>query len=304
MRICSLLPSATEIVFALGLGDHLIGVSHACDFPREARKRPVLTRSLRGRERATHDIPVHGVSMAGVASTPSYALDGDLLRALEPDLILTQDICDVCAIGSNTVFEVTARVLGYAPEFLTIRAAGLEDILQNILATGSAAGAEEPADRYVEGLRARIETARAAAAGAGQPKRVLGLEWARPLMVAGLWIPELVEIADGAHGLTGPGECSRRVGWDEIVDFAPQAVLFMPCGYDMARARAELTSVEAAPEWATMPASRAGEVYMFDGRVPSRYGPRIVDVLEAFAEILHPRRFAPRWRGTLYEAVG
>ena len=301
MRICSLLPSATEIVFALGLGDHVVGVSHTCDFPPEAQKLPVLTQSLQDRSVASTAIPVHGVSESGVSPAPSFALDDDLLRRLRPDLILTQDICDVCAIGSDTVFEVAARVLSYSPEFLTIQATGLEDIFHSFGAVGRAAGVEERAEECVAGLRSRIAAVRAGAADTDPSRRVLCLEWAQPLRAAGLWTSESVQVAGGVHGLTVPGERSRKVEWAEVVDFAPDVVLFMPCGYDMSRSFEELAVIATGPEWATLPAVLAEEVYVFDGRVPSRHGPRAVDVLEAFAEILHPQRFAPRWRSILYQ---
>ena len=301
MRICSLLPSATEIVFGMGLGDHVVGVSHTCDFPHEATKLPVLTQSLRKPTSVTNAVPVHGVSQSGVSPAPYFALDGDLLGQVRPDLILTQDICDVCAIGSDTVFEVATRALRYSPEFLTIQAAGLEDILGNILAIGNAAGIEGRAEQLVAGLSSRIEAVLALAVETQAPKRVLCVEWAKPLRAAGLWTSESVQLAGGVPGLTQPGERSRKVGWDEVVDFSPDVVLFTPCGYDIPRSFQELATIAAEPQWAGLPAVRAGEVYVFDGRVPSRHGPRAVDVLEAFAEILHPQLLTARWHDILYQ---
>ncbi len=298
MRICSLLPSATEIVFALGLGQDLVGVSHTCDFPAQAQGLPVLTQSLRNPANGSSATPVHGVSEEGATSGPVFALDGDLLRKLRPDLVLTQDICDVCAIGSNTVFEVAAKTLGYTPRFLTIRAAKLRDILCNIMDIGQAAGAEEEARGLVDSLQKRIEEVRACA---GANRRVLCVEWAKPLRAAGLWTAECIELAGGVHGLVEPGERSRRVLWEEVATFAPQVILIMPCGYDLARSGMELASLSAEPAWSSLPAVQSGEVYVFDGRAPSRHGPRVVDVLEAFAEIVNPERFAPRWRGSLYQ---
>jgi iron complex transport system substrate-binding protein len=248
-------------------------------------------------------VAIHRVSATGVAPMPVYALDSELLRALRPDLILTQDICDVCAIGSNTVFEVTTKTLGYSPQFVTIQAAGLEDILQSILEIGRACNVEAAAERYVVGLRTRIGAVRAGVVYAGRPKRVLCLEWTRPLMAAGLWTADLVDIAGGYQNLTQPGGKSRTLGWDDLLEFEPEQLLFMPCGCDLIRSRAELAAIAADPRWAAIPAVQTRQVYVFDGRVPSRHGPRTVDVLEAFAEILHPRRISPRWRGRLYEAA-
>jgi iron complex transport system substrate-binding protein len=303
MRICSLLPSATEIVFDLGLGEALVGVSHTCDYPPVARERPVLTRSLRNRRLVAGETPIHAASADGVATTPSYALDGDLLRALRPDVILTQDICEVCAIGSQTVFEVVAQVLGYTPEFVTIQVSRLEDILESIVIVGEVAGVAAVAERRVEALRTRVAAVRQLVAATPLVPRVLCLEWARPLIAAGLWTAELVGFAGGFQDLTTPGAKSRRLVWDELADFAPDQLLFMPCGYDLDQARAEWALVAAEAHWSALPAVQAGQVYCFDGRVPSRHGPRTVDVLEAFAEILHPERCPPRWRGSLYEAI-
>jgi iron complex transport system substrate-binding protein len=301
MRICSLLPSATEIVFALGLGDDVVGVSHTCDFPHEATKLPVLTRSLRKPGGVSNAVPVHGVSQNGVAPLPSFALDSDLLGQVKPDLILTQDICEVCAIGSDTVFEVATRALSYSPEFVTVQAARLGDVLGSIRAVGTAADIEGRAEQFAADLTSRIDAVLARVAETQAPKRVLCIEWAKPLRAAGLWTSDSVELAGGVPGLTPPGERSRKIGWDEVADFSPDIVLFTPCGYDIPRSFQELATVAAEPQWASLPAVRAGEVYVFDGRVPSRHGPRAVDVLEAFAEIFHPSHFTPRWHGALYQ---
>lgn len=303
MRICSLLPSATEIVFELGLGDRLVGISHACDYPPEAGSLPVLTESLRSRSPAPGTVAVHAASPEGATHGPSYAIREDLLRRLRPELVLTQDICDVCAIGSGTVFEVCSRVLDYTPEFVTIRSAGLEDILQNILEIGMAAQVEREAAQLVGGLRARIDAVRAQVGETVSPPRVLCLEWARPPIAAGLWIPEMVAAAGGIHGMSKAGERARRITFDQIVEYGPEVLLFMPCGWDIDRARAEFSRLRMEPGWADLPALRRGTAYLFDGRVPSRHGPRTVDVLEAFAEILHPRAFPARWGGILYEVA-
>ena len=302
MRMCSLLPSATEIIFALGLGDQLVGVSHTCDFPPEASALPILTRSLRGQTPDVGEVPVHGVSESGVASAPSFALDGALLRELKPDLILTQDICEVCAIDSNTVFEVANRTLGYSPEFLTIRATRIQDILADIAAIGRAAGARKEAEDCVAGLQSRITEVHVAAKA--QPsRRVLGIEWADPLRSVGLWAAESIQLAGGEPGLSIPGERSRVIEWQEVADYSPEVILLMPCSYDLSRSHVELAHLAKHSCWKDLPAVRSGEVYVFDGRVPSRHGPRTIDVLEACAEILHPNQFGPRWHNILYQRV-
>ena len=301
MRICSLLPSATEIVFSVGLGQDLVGVSHTCDFPAQVLGIPVLTKSLRKPDNGSGATPVYGISEGGVSPSPSFALDDNLLRQLKPDLILTQDICEVCAIGSDTVFEVAGKALGYEPEYVTVRATGLDDILRNVEAIGLAGGSDNIARDAVAGLASRIDVVRAAVAGSDTEKRVLCVEWVEPLRACGLWTSESVAVAGGIPGLSEPGVRSRKVGWDEIEGFAPETILFMPCAYDMPRCFGELARISTRSEWASLPAVKAGEVYVFDGRVPSRHGPRAVDVLEAFAEILHLDRFTPQWRGPLYQ---
>ncbi|MBI2964922.1 MAG: ABC transporter substrate-binding protein [Chloroflexi bacterium] len=304
VRICSLFPSATEIAFALGLGDVLVGVSHACDYPPEARRLPVLTESLRGRLPRTGEVAVHETSSPASGHAASYAIREDLLRSLRPDLVLTQDICDVCAIGSSSVFEACSRVLGYTPQFVTIRSRGLEDILQSVLEIGAVAGVGQRAESLVVELRGRIEAVRSKAVSSAARPRVLCLEWARPAIAAGLWIPEMVNVAGGAHGMSAAGERARRVSVDEISDYRPEALLFMPCGWDLDQARQEFAWLRGRPEWERLlPVLSAGGAYIFDGRVPSRHGPRTADVLEAFAEILHAGIFPARWRGILYEAA-
>jgi iron complex transport system substrate-binding protein len=301
MRICSLLPSATEIVYALGLGDQLVGVTHICDYPEAASSLPVLTTSLRVEERPGL-APVHKVSVEGIADNAIFSLDSALLRELAPQLILTQDICEVCVIGSATVQAVATAALEHTPEFLTIHAMDVEGTLQSILDVGVAAGVAERAETYVASLRERVDAVKATVAEhAPRAPRVLCLEWGRPLWAGGLWMSDMVGIAGGVHGLVRAGEHSYPTSWEEVVAFQPEMVLFMPCGYDMESTRQELALLVDSPEWGKLPAVQSGQIYVFDGRVPSRHGPRLVDVLEAFAEIIHPSLFPAKWQGALYE---
>jgi iron complex transport system substrate-binding protein len=245
---------------------------------------------------------VHTVTGDALSASPSFALDVALLAQLRPDLILAQDICSVCAVDSRTVFAAARRALGYNPAFVTVNAAGLNGILESIVAIGQAAGAEGQAQALVKVLRLRQAAVTRAVQGASR-RRVLAIEWGRPLTIAGLWTAEMIELASGTPGLNPPGEKSRAVGWAAAAAFAPEVVLFMPCGYALARSQQELASLTRQPEWAMLPAVQQGEVYVFDGRVPSRHAPRTFDVLEAFAEILHPGRVAARWHGILYQRI-
>jgi len=293
MRICSLLPSATEIVYALGLGDQLVGVSHACDYPPDARTRPVVSHSVRQLSHLSSQEIDAIIQQARASNNPVHWIDGDLLRELQPDLILTQELCQVCAIGSGSVFETAARVLDYQPEILSIRPASLEDIFDNIRRIGQAAQAPEGADALVGSLRQRVAHVRAGLEGIEQRSRVFCIDWLDPLRNTGQWTPELVELAGGVEGLAEKWGVSREVGWDEVLEYQPDYIMVMPCAFDMSRAVEEARQrLATRPEWARLEAPRRGQVYLFDGKVPSRHGPRVVDVLEGLAEAMHPQRFA------------
>ena len=292
MRIVSLLPSATEIVFALGLGDALAGVSHRCDYPAAARGLPVVSRSIRSKSHLSSAEIDAIIQQARAAGNPLYLIDGELLRRLQPDLILTQELCEVCAVGAGSVFETAAKVLDYTPEILSIRPAGLDDIFDNIGRIGAAAGVPERAAALLEGLRRRTDYVAERAAADGQRPRVFCIDWLEPLRNTGQWTPELVELAGGAEGLAEKWGKSREVGWDEVAEYQPDYVMVMPCAFDMERTAAETARLAERPEWAALTAARQGRVYLFDGQIPSRHGPRVIDVLEGLAEAMRPERFA------------
>ena len=291
MRIVSLLPSATEIVFALGLGDNLVGVSHACDYPEAVRGRPVVSRSVRSKSHLSGAEIDAIVQQARAAGNPMYIIDGALLRRLRPDLILTQELCEVCAVGAGSVFETAARYLDYAPEILSIRPAGLDDIFENIGRIGAAAGAPERAAGLVAELRGRAGYVAGRAAADGHRPDVFCIDWLEPLRNTGQWTPELVELAGGHEGLAEKWGKSREVGWDEVIAYQPDYVMVMPCAFDMERAIAETARLAERAEWQALDAVRQGRVYVFDGQIPSRHGPRVIDVLEGLAEAIRPERF-------------
>ena len=291
MRIVSLLPSATEIVFALGLGDALAGVSHMCDYPAAARARPVVSRSIRSKSHLSGAEIDAIVQQARAAGNPQYIIDGELLRRLRPDLILTQELCEVCAVGAGSVFETAARFLDYAPEILSIRPAGLSDILDNIRRIGTAAGVAARADALVSELQGRADYVAERAADGYRPK-VFCIDWLEPLRNTGQWTPELVELAGGGEGLAEKWGQSRTVGWDEVAAYQPDYVMVMPCAFNMDRTIAETARLSGRAEWQALDAVRAGRVYLFDGQIPSRHGPRVIDVLEGLAEAMRPDLFA------------
>ncbi len=290
MRIVSLLPSATEIVYALGLGDSLVGVSHMCDYPAEARGLPIVSRSVRSKSHLSSAEIDAIIQQARAAGNPVYIIDGDLLRRLQPDLILTQELCEVCAVGAGSVFETAGKVLDYEPEILSIRPASLDDIYGNIQRIGDAAGVAEKAKRVVGDLQDRASYVAERAAGGLRP-RVFCIDWLEPLRNTGQWTPELVELAGGEEGLAEKWGKSREVGWDEVLDYQPDYVMVMPCAFNMDRTILEAARLAERDEWNSLNAVREGRVYLFDGQIPSRHGPRVIDVLEGLAEAMRPDRF-------------
>ena len=292
MRICSLLPSATEIVYALGLGDDLVGVSHACDYPDSVATKPVVSRSVRQTTDLSSQEIDAIVQQARANSNPLYWIDGELLRELKPQFIITQELCEVCAIDSGSVFETAAKVLDYQPQILTIRPSIVADILQNVRDIASAAGVGRRGEELSDSLQSRIQTVVDGVADVGVKPRVLCLDWLDPLRNTGQWVPELVEMAGGEERLAVTGGLSRELTWDEIVDYAPEYLMVMPCAFDPERVRAEATEkLTNLNGWEELPAVQMDQVFLFDGRIPTRHGPRVVDVLEGLAGAMHPQRF-------------
>lgn len=290
MRIVSLLPSATEIVFALGLGDSLVGVSHMCDYPGEARGLPVVSRSIRSKSHLSSAEIDSIIQRARATGNPLYVIDGDLLRRLRPDVILTQELCEVCAVGAGSVFETAAKVLDYTPEILSIRPAGLDDIFDNIRRIGAAAAVSGRSEGLLQQLKMRTESVTRRAADGRRPK-VFCIDWLEPLRNTGQWTPELVELAGGEEGLAEKWGKSREVSWDEVLEYQPDYVMVMPCAFNMDRTIAETTRLAEREEWNSLTAVTEGRVFLFDGQIPSRHGPRVVDVLEGLAEAMRPQVF-------------
>ena len=293
MRICSFLPSATEILYALGLGDSVVGVTYACDYPTEARSKPVVVRTRLPEEltgaaldRAVRDFVAAGESL--------YRVDVDILAQLNPDLILTQDLCHVCAASPGDLPDALAR-LAHRPQVLSLNPRTLADVWADIKRVGEATGCADAAARLLAELESaveRVETqvARALAAGARQP-RVLSLEWLDPPYVGGHWVPEMIARAGGLDVLGQMGEPSRRVTWEEISAAQPEVVLVMPCGYDCTRAVEEFRRAELPRAWAELAAVTAGRVLALDANsFFSRPGPRLATGLALLAKLFHPQR--------------
>jgi len=290
MRIVSLLPSATEIVCALGLTDSLVGISHDCDYPPEVRARPVLSEAI-----VTSDLP-SGAIDARIRDhlhrgRSVYHLDEAQLARLRPELILTQELCQVCA-PSYTLVKQAAKVLDAATRIMSLEPRGLRDILDNVLLVGDLTGTSRQARTIVDHLQERIDAVQRAVAGAS-PLRVICIEWLEPIFVGGHWVPEMVEIAGGRDVLGRAGEPSCVVDWEQVVEAQPDVVVLMPCGFDLPRARRQVNLLTARPGWDDLPAVRTGRVYLTDASAYfNRPGPRIVVGLEILATILQPGRFS------------
>ena len=295
MRVVSLLPAATEIVAALGLVDDLVGVSHECDHPAEVTA---------NRPRVTH-CAIHGNALPSAAidrwvtdalgtNGTLYTMDEPLLRRLAPDAILTQRLCDVCAVGYGSV-AAFAATLPHPPRVVDLDPTTLAGVLGDIRTVGEALGVPERAADVVAALEARVEAVRARATGAPRRRCVL-LEWIDPPFRTGHWGPELVDIAGGTELLGRTGEPATRIPWQAVVDAAPDVVVLACCGFDVARTLDDVALLRAASGWATLPAVARGEVWAVDGAAYfSRPGPRIVDSLELLASLLHPDRFPARY---------
>lgn len=280
MRIVSLLPSATEIVYLLGLGDALVGVTHECDWPPPARGKPVVSHSLLPADAGPAEID-RLVSGSVDGGEPIYGLDVDLIRQLEPDLILTQDLCAVCAVPSGHVHEAL-RLLGHPAGVLSLDPSSIDDVLDGVLKVGEATGTAAKAEGIAAALRARVRRVKAGVAGRARPA-VVALEWGDPPFNAGHWIPEMVEAAGGRCLLGAPGFPSVRLRWDQVAGAGAEVVVFLPCGYDLEAAVAEGRVVMERPEIAgTAFFAAAGGAFF------SRPGPRVVDGVELLASALHP----------------
>ncbi len=286
LRIVSLLPSATETLFAIGAGDDLVGVTHECDYPAEALRLPRLTSSALGFAGSSAAIDRH-VRRALHAGSSLYALDTELLERLKPDLIITQELCEVCAVAYALV-DRAARRLTSDPRVVSLEPSSLEDVYANIMTLGDLTGRQWKAREVVATLRRR-ETAIRDWTAAAPASRVLVLEWTDPPMGAGHWTPELVEAAGGAPILATPRANSRRLSWEEIGVADPDAIIVAPCGYGLTKTRDALTELRTVPEWMSLRAVREGRVHPVDGNAyVNRPGPRLIDTIEIFASILHP----------------
>lgn len=291
LRIVSLLPSATEIVCALGLADELVGITHECDYPTSVAGKMPLTASRISHETMSSAEIDHAVRTQLDGHGSIYNLDEEVLRALKPDLILTQELCEVCAVSYKTVeraarmFETDVRVVSLEPNTIS-------DIFINIRTVGRLTGKETEAEMLVTELSARLDKVSSAVAHTERRPRVLMLEWLEPVFAPGHWVPEQVMIAGGDHAFGRAGQPSVTTTAEEIRAYAPEVIVLIPCGYYKEDILRQLPATRLPEGWAELPAVKSGEVWAVDATSYfSRPGPRVVRGAEILARILHPEIF-------------
>jgi iron complex transport system substrate-binding protein len=281
MRIVSLLPSATEIVYALGLEQDLVGVTHECDWPAAARLKPMV--SMSALPPASTPAEVDRLVSASLGDgEPIYRLDEVAMRELQPDLVLSQDLCAVCAVPSGKVNEAL-EVLGCQAQVLSMDPSSLSEVLDCVIELGRVTGKESVAREFVDGLAARLTRVEQAVEGLQRP-RTFALEWSDPPFNGGHWVPQMIETAGGEPVLANRGTDSVRVTWKQIEEASPEVVVFMPCGYGLDQAAAEAKGLLNRTELRS-----AEAIYAVDANAYfSRPGPRLVEGVEALAATLHP----------------
>ena len=288
MRICSLLPSATEVIALLGLSDELVGISHECDYPPSIKNVPVMVEPM---------IPPHGLSSDDIdrqvhqlvaSGQRLYRLNNHLLRQAQPDLILSQDLCHVCAVTPDQLHQALSS-MPQQPTVLTLNPSTVHDVIDDVVRIGAAAGRSAEGHRLATQLRDRLDTIRTRVQDISHRPRVVCIEWLSPLYVAGHWVPEMVQLAGGQDVLAQPGSPSRVVTWDEVLASAPDVLIVMPCGFSVERTQTELFQLLQQPNHWRLSQSLAQRTFLVDASSYfSRPGPRLIDGIELLAAILHP----------------
>ncbi len=295
MRICSLLPSATEILYALGLGDSIVGVTHECNFPAQAKSKPALIRPRVDPHASAHEIDRQVRELVDKGES-IYAVDAELLESLAPDLIITQDLCHVCAASPEDLASALSR-MALRPNILSLTPHSLTDVWNDIARIGDATDTRICAEELASSLKRRVAAVetKALARRGGRP-RVLCLEWLEPYYVAGHWLPEMVEKAGGMDVFGRAGELSYRVTSQQIANSGAEILVVMPCGYDVARTAKDFRGSGLRKDWHELPAIRSGQVFAVDANSYfSRSGPRLADGVELLGHIFHPETFPNRF---------
>jgi iron complex transport system substrate-binding protein len=290
-RIVSLLPSCTEIVCELGLSDQLVGRSHECDFPPAVRRLPACTQPKLNVQASSLQID-RDVKALLQEALSIYQIDTGMLKQLRPDFILTQSQCKVCAVSLSEVEQAVGNWGGFQPRVLSLAPNTVGDVWNDVLVVAEALGVAERGVGVVERLKNRVERIAARTRPLPQRPSVACIEWLDPLMAAGNWVPELVELAGGRNLFGDPGKHSPWLNWESVRERDPEIMVILPCGFDIERTRREMSSLIDRPGWKSLRAVKNGRVYLADGnRFFNRPGPRLVESLEILAAIIHPAIF-------------
>ena len=286
-----MLPGATEVIAALGLADDLVGISHECDYPPAIKHKPVMVRATIDGDRSSSAEIDHQVNAAVKAGRRLYELDEGLFTRAQPDLVITQDLCHVCAVTPSQLQQAIGA-LPYRPQLLSLNPLNLDDVLKDVERIGAATKRTAEAQTLTAALRSRLESIRAQVKSAHECPTVACLEWLSPLYAAGHWVPQMVEWAGGLDRLGSAGTTSRQVTWDQLLAAAPDVVVLMPCGFSVNRTLRELNQLTTHPGWEDLPAVRNGRAFAVDASSYfSRPGPRLVDGVAILASLFHPSRF-------------
>lgn len=301
-RIVTLVPNATEIVAALGLGARLVGRSHECDHPAWVADLPAVTSANVDSAQSSAAIDAVVRDRLGQALS-LYDVDAARLRALRPDVVVTQDQCDVCAVDLDSVKAALADWLDATPDLVSLKPMALADVWADVARVGAAAGVPDRGRVLAAELEARVAATASRTQSLTRP-RVAAVEWLDPLMAAGNWVPELIAAAGGVDVFGAAGAHAPWIAWDDLVAADPDVIVMMPCGFDIARTRAELPVLTERPEWAGLRAVREGRVAITDGNAFfNRPGPRLAESAEILAEILHPSHFDAGHAGEAWVTV-
>jgi iron complex transport system substrate-binding protein len=292
VRICSLVPAATEILFALGLGEQVVGVTHECDWPPEAAERPAVTASLVATGELTSAEIDRTIAEAAGNGRPLYAVDEETWAAIEPDVVIAQELCDVCAVSTDSLDDIV-RARAVEVEVVDFSPSTLDQVLASIVGLGVRFDAEGAADELTGGMRRRLERVRAALAEAESSPRVFVSEWLEPPYAAGHWVPDMVAHAGGTEVAGMSGEPSYRLRWTDVAGLEPDVVVLAPCGFDLDRTLSELVTLDLSASLLGTPARQDSRVFAVDaGAHFSRPGPRLVDGVELLAYLLHPQAYS------------
>jgi iron complex transport system substrate-binding protein len=276
----------------LGLNDSLYGVSHECDFPGDARNKPKVVKSKIDPSSHTSQEIDRLVTELMKQGERIYEVDVDVLKQANPDLVITQELCEVCAVSFEDVQEAVFH-LNKPPQIISLDPSSLTDVINDIERVGQFTGTTDRAKEITRSLRDKVDAISSRASQAPHKPKVASIEWLDPLIIAGHWIPEMVQLAGGVDGLAEPGTPSRRIDVDELLEYDPDVLVLMPCGMDVPRAIQEVGLLENLERWQSISAVRNGRVYVADaGSIFSRSGPRLVDGVELLAQMIHPDIFS------------